>query len=349
VPAAESPRVLVIVLCETRGWEITSDSFLSNVVEPLSADVALCVGRTGREQPNPFYERAKYVWAIDEPESWSETYERETGGREWEALLRFNPQFLAPIPPPSEPEGGTVPGSGAVVFFFRRVLRRCLEETRLLDAYDWFVITRSDFLWPRPHPPVAALDDRFLYALDGERYGGLSDRHHVVPRALMPAYLDLVEPIFSDPVALAARIDSELGRRRGELNPELFWALRLKELGVWDRVRYLPYLPYTVRGAEGSTRWAQGTWHEEGRYYVKYPYELARSRAVQQVIDDEASWQRYYAPWAGLLMRMRVVLAHRILNSRQSLATTYTRFMRWLLLRLNRHPDSAASSTTPAR
>jgi hypothetical protein len=342
--------VLVIVLCETRGWELTADAFFANVLRPLSADLALCVGRTARERPNPLYDGASYVWKIDEPQDWTDAYEREAGNRDWEALLQFNSQFLAPIAPPTVGDAVAIPGSGAVVFFFRRVLRRCLEQEGVLDAYDWFVITRSDFLWPRPHPPVASLDRRFLYALDGERYGGLSDRHHVVPRGLIRPYLDVVEPIFTEPRALAGRLASSLGRRANELNPEWFWKARLRELGIWNRVRYLPYVPYTVRGADGSTRWAAGTWHEEGGYYVKYPYELARSLAVQRVIHDEASWRRYFAPRAGLVMRSRLTLVHRVLNARQSLATSYARFMTWLLRRLKRRPapDTTASGATTA-
>lgn len=333
------PRTLVVVLCETRGWEITADSFFAHLLAPLRANLALCVGRTAHEGLNPLYEVASHVWTTDEPENWAEAYEQAVGNREWEALLDFNPQFLAPISHPRwGPPESSVPGSGAVVFYFRRFLARCLERPEVRNSYDWFVITRSDFMWPRPHPPLSLLDGRHLYALDGERYSGVSDRHHVVPYTLLSRYLAVPDPIFSTPRQLQIDLRRRLGRRASELNPERFWALRLHDLGLLDRLRYLPYLPYTVRGVRGTSRWTQGTWDAAAGYFVKYPYELARSRAVQRVIRDERSWQRYFDRRAGLVMRTHVWVLHRLLSAKQAVESWHGRFMRWLLRHLGRHP-----------
>src|ERR687891_1684055 len=104
---AKRERVLVAVVAETRAWEVTGESFFSNVLDVLDADLALCVG--DHESPNPFYERAKFVWRTREPDDWAEFYDRKAGGPDWRGVL-------APGGPPlggvdDSPGGGV--GSGA--------------------------------------------------------------------------------------------------------------------------------------------------------------------------------------------------------------------------------------------
>ena len=51
--------VLIALIGETRASELTFESFLAQVLDPLDADLGLCV-RSG-EPPNPFYERASHA------------------------------------------------------------------------------------------------------------------------------------------------------------------------------------------------------------------------------------------------------------------------------------------------
>ena len=46
--APPAPRVLVILLCETRAWELTAEPFRHNVLDALGADLALCVADNAR-------------------------------------------------------------------------------------------------------------------------------------------------------------------------------------------------------------------------------------------------------------------------------------------------------------
>ena len=69
----------------------------------------------------------------------------------------------------------------------------------MLDRYDRFVVTRSDFVWLCPHPPLSILDPRSLWIPDGEHYGGVTNRHLVVSREdLIPA-VSLIEDILLRP------------------------------------------------------------------------------------------------------------------------------------------------------
>jgi hypothetical protein len=302
----EGQRVLVAVVAETRAWEITAESFFSNVIEPLDADLALCVG--DHEEPNPLYERAKYVWRAEEPEDWGELYERKAGGPGWRALSEPGGQLLGGIDDP-EIEGG---GSGAIVLFFRQFLAESIQGQRIADEYDWLVVTRSDLLWPVPHPSTRYLSSRHIYALDGEGYGGVEDRHLVVPRRFVERFLEVPGPAFSDPEELKRDLD-----RVGELpqwqmlNHERLVAARLRDLGLWRQVRFLPYVPYSVRPPGGQSRWTEGVLDEERGFYVKYPTELERSRIAQQFVSDQRSWGEYLAPVRGAMRRRRLTEAYR--------------------------------------
>jgi hypothetical protein len=118
----EPGRVLVAVMAETRAWEITAQGLVENVLDPLGADLALCVG--DHEDPNPLYERAKFIWRAEEPDDWGELYDRKAGGPGWRTLLEPGAQLLGPI----EPEDG----SGAIVQYYRQFLRESIRDRRRL-------------------------------------------------------------------------------------------------------------------------------------------------------------------------------------------------------------------------
>lgn len=299
-------RVLVAVVCETRAWEITADGFFSNLIDPLGADLALCVG--DHEAPNPLYDRAQYVWRTGEPDDWGELYDRKASSGRWRALLTPGAQLLGGI---EDPEVSEV-GSGAIVLYFRQFLKESIERAGIADRYQWLIVTRSDLLWPIPHPPVGSLSDHHLYALDGEGYGGVEDRHLVVPRRHIRRFLEVPDPIFSDPEGLRHELDRiSVAQGWPVLNAERFLAARLWSLGLWRHVRFLPYIPYLVRGRGDATRWAAGVFDDERGYYVKYPTELERSRIARRFLSDRESWDRYLAPIRGASMRRALRAAYR--------------------------------------
>jgi len=300
-------RVLVAVVAETRAWEITAAAFFSNVIDPLGADLALCIG--DHEPPNPFHERARFVWSTAEPDDWGEAYDRKAGGGRWRTLLTPGAQLLGGIEDPEITEFG----SGAIVLYFRQLLAEAIARAGVADDYDWLIVSRSDLLWPVEHPPVERLSARHIHALDGEGYGGIEDRHLIVPRRCIRRFLQVPAPIFSDPEGLRRQLDRvSVAQGWHVLNPERFLAARLKALGLARRVRYLPYVPYLVRGEGDRSRWTPaGTLDAEAGHYVKYPTELERSRIAQRFIPDRESWVRYLAPIRGAGLRRELRIAYR--------------------------------------
>src|SRR5689334_4005781 len=215
----ERERVLVAVVAETRAWEITAESLIANVVDPLGADLALCVGN--HEEPNPLHERAKFVWRVEEPGDWAAAYDRKAGGGTWRRLLTPGAQLLGGIEDPVAEECG----SGAIVLYFRQLLAESIDRAAIADDYDWLIVTRSDLLWPVEHPPVESLSPRHIHALDGEGYGGVEDRHLIVPRRHVRRFLEVPAPIFSDPESLRRELDRVCAAQNWPvLNPERFLA-----------------------------------------------------------------------------------------------------------------------------
>jgi hypothetical protein len=302
----QTQRVLVAVVAETRAWELTAESFMSNVLDELHADLALCVG--DHEEPNPLYDRARFVWRSPEPEDWGEFYDMVAGGPNWRVLLEPGGQLLGGI---EDPDRQGI-GSGAIVLYYRQFLKQSIERSGVADDYDWLIVTRSDLLWPVPHPSTDHLSKRHIYLLDGEGYGGAGDRHAIVPRRYLRRFLEVPDPIFSDPKWLRRRLDRRSVSEDWDfVNPERFLASRLKDLGLWRHVRFLPYVAYAVRAPGGSTRWSEGVFDEARDLYIKYPSEFERSSLAMRYVNDQDSWRRYLAPIRGVRARRRLRAAYR--------------------------------------
>ena len=296
------PKTLVAVVGTTRAWELTWESFAANVLDELGADLALCVGDRD-EGPNPFYERAKHLWTVEEPDDWADAYDDAVGDSSWRALLRPGDHLLGGVHDTEHPQ----PGVSALTIYMRWCLKRSLEGAGLIGDYDWLVLTRSDFLWPFPHPDPRLLSERHVYAFDGEQWGGICGRHLVVHRRLAERLLSVYDPVFADPVGLRRRLDRASVEAGWELiNLERLQAARLRELGLLRWLTYLPYVPFIVRAPGGPTGWKTGVFDSELGYYVKYPSERERSEITRRFIRGRDSWRRYLAPLRGAPARLRL-------------------------------------------
>jgi hypothetical protein len=288
-------RVLVCVLAQTRAHQLTWPYFKKNVLDELGGDLALCIGvGDDYDYGNPFWQHAKYRWTSPEYEDFGDAFDLAQSclahGKspitfDWRNIMAIKDQWLGGIKGPE-----AHPGSAGILIYFRWLLLHNLLVERVLDKYDRFVITRSDFLWTIPHPPLSVLSPADIWLPDGEFYGGLTDRHHVLSKADLPKVINLIDDILLRPDRLFARMSHHNG-----WNLEQYILFHLSEQGLLKRISLFPYVMFSVRGENDKTRWRGGDLNTDLGLIVKYGSELVSAQAYQGRIAMRGDWERLYA------------------------------------------------------
>lgn len=264
-------KPLVIILAETRSHEITWKRFKSLVIDSMNADLAICVGKKPDydTSQDPFYQHAKYIWEYEELEDYSSAYEyaaREIEAKDctyWRKMLKIKDQLLGGIKDDSEQH----PGAGGLLIFFRWYLLKCLTED-IIEKYDRFIITRSDFFYLFKHVPLELLDEQYIWIPYGEDWGGYTDRHIILNKNDLKYALDLIRRILIDTDQLFEEM-----KFYDQWNIEQYLKYHMIKSGVSHRVKRYPRSMFTVRGNNDKTRWAYGEFNELLQCYVKYQNE----------------------------------------------------------------------------
>ena len=76
-------------------------------------------------------------------------------------------------------------------------------------------------------------------------------------------------------------------------NPETFLKIWLDENGLGKKIRFFPYVMFTVRDKYGTTTWGEGTWHNDLKCYIKYPEEYKSYEHYKDLIGNEEDWKEY--------------------------------------------------------
>ena len=194
----------------------------------------------------------------------------------WRTFLTLRNQFMGGVRDPEHQH----PGSAGILIFFRWFLWKNMRDHGLLNKYDRFVITRSDFIYQLPHPRLELLDDSFIWVPDGEHYGGLTDRHVVLSKNTLEPYLNLFQNMVLRSNEYVMKMQSHT-----EWNLEKLICFHLQQNRVVHTVREFPYVMYSVRGVDGRTRWTAGKYSETHGYYIKYSTEYDRSSYYKNLHD----------------------------------------------------------------
>jgi len=209
-------KTLVIILSETRASELTFENFKKNVIDELKADLCVCIGvKADYDYENPFYKLAKHRFIYEEPVDFGEAFEyaydilkkdvntpKTTTDDEkiivekalhWREFLKIKDQFLGGIKDPNHQHIG----SAGILIFFRWFLLENLYISNVINKYDRFIITRSDFIYKLPHPHVEMMDPEKIWIPDAEHYGGFTDRHVILSRQHVKPYLNILNNLIS--------------------------------------------------------------------------------------------------------------------------------------------------------
>lgn len=282
-------RTLVVILSETRASELTFENFEKNVLQPLDADLCVCIGvKDGYDYSDPFYRTAKYCFEYPEPNDYgsafdyaSECIQKRLGivsAMHWRKFLKVKNQFMGGIKDPKHQH----PGSAGILIFFRWFLMKNIIENNLLEKYDRFVITRSDFLYRMPHCPLHLLDPSCIWIPDSEGYGGYTDRHVILSKENIEQYLNIL-----DNMVIRSKEYFTKMTHHSKWNLEQLIKFHLNMNGVLNKVRQFPYVMYAVRNIDGTTRWSAGKFNKELGYYVKYQSEYDKSAMYKKSLDDD--------------------------------------------------------------
>ncbi|MBN2432794.1 MAG: hypothetical protein JXQ27_15065 [Acidobacteria bacterium] len=279
---------LVIILAETREHVLTFDLFKKNLLDIMNADLCLCVARNHREDTaNPFYRHARYIWRYEEPDDWGDAFDdlqRRRGlQNDWRKLLELGDQWLGGVRAPDEH-----PGSAGILLFFRLFLKESIIRHHVLDHYDRFIVTRSDFMHRVPHVPLTLLNPGYIWIPDGEDYGGYTDRHLIAHRSDILPVLSVADRILTEPEALYTEM-----AHCTNWNLERFIKFSFTSMGLEPKIRRFPYTMYTVRSVGGNTRWRRGDYSGRLGYYIKYYDEYRGYKLASLLIKEHGDWNRF--------------------------------------------------------
>jgi hypothetical protein len=347
-------NTLVIILSETRAYELTFDNFKKNVIDELNADLCLCIGvKPDYNYNNPFYNLAKYKFLYDEPDDFGDAFEYAYNilcenrpkyellkninalycntnnleninfygnienikniddfnddeivihtnefedelwknqifgiknsynnlviqenvntfkkGIHWREFLKVKDQFLGGI----KDKYNEHPGSAGILIFFRWFLLKNLIDNDLINKYDRFIITRSDYIYQLPHPKLSLMNEKNIWIPDSEDCGGFTDRHVILSKTNIGSYLNILNNFVFRSNEYFMKL-----KNYNSWNLEQLIKFHLKQNNIIHLVKQLPYVMYTVRNINGSTRWANGYYSNELGYYIKYATEYEKS------------------------------------------------------------------------
>jgi hypothetical protein len=302
-------KVLVCLLASTRAHQLTFPSFKREVLDELNADLALAllIDET-YDYANRFWQHAKFRWtapiytdygeAFDLAQRWL-CQQYNIPAPDWRQMLRLKGIWQGGIRSPD-----LQPSSSAILPFCRWLLLNGLQQDKLLDRYDRFVITRSDFVWLCPHPPLSILDRDAIWVPDGEDYGGLNDRHLVSSRVDIVNCLNTIEDILLHPIQfyeemnqLSEKMKPPHGWNDEQFlahgwNNEQFLAHHFRRKGLLHKVKRFPYVMYSARPVnDESPTWSGGRYEPTVRHYVKYEKEFHDANSYATIIRGRADWE----------------------------------------------------------
>jgi len=265
---------LVVLLGNARGGERTWNSMYTHLLEPLGADLALLFGHT-RQLDSSLYQRAQYVWEVPEHLDWANYYMHKCRTNNW---LRLAKKFSR--------DGimggvGRLKGSGAIILALRDTL---MQYQDVLERYDRIILTRSDYYYIADHPD---LPNDAIWIVEGEDYGGITDRHHVFPSRMWLPMLDVISFLDSD-------IFWDKVNSLKHYNPEKFLADMFNFYGIKSSVRRFRRVHFTVATKDDGTRWqkARITMPGEDQLFLKYPGEYCAATGSDLASLSPSRWRR---------------------------------------------------------
>jgi len=279
-------KTLVCIINQTRSLNLTLSSLKKHVIDPLQADLCFAIGvnENEKEDENTLKE-AKYLFTHPEPEDYLEAFEfaNKSGNDDWKKLLDLHGNWLGGIKHEKQC------GCGAIFMFYRWFLLNNLKKQNIIEDYDRFIITRSDYYYV-DYLKLEDINLEKIYIPEGEDYLGLNDRHMIVPRKYLEKSLNFLNDVFEQPSSLYDELknDKTVNLVDHGINNERHLMFMMKKNGLFDKIERFPLSMYTVRSDKDKTRWSGGVYSNFHKMYIKYTgeYHLCKLRFFEKFINN---------------------------------------------------------------
>ena len=172
-------------------------------------------------------------------------------------------------------------GSAGILIFFRWFLLKNLIENDLINKYDRFIITRSDYIYQLPHPKVENMDENYMWIPDCEYYGGYTDRHVILSQKNIENYLNILNNLVCRSNEYYMKMIN-----KSDWNLEQLIKFHFEQNNIIHILKEFPYIMYAVRNNNGSTRWSVGEYSNQYGYYIKYKTEYDKSTQYKNEYEN---------------------------------------------------------------
>jgi hypothetical protein len=257
----KTEKTLIVLLGNARGGEDTWETMYKNLKELYNADIALCFGYTENKNSS-LYQIAKYIWEINEYEKWFDYFNNNFTGN-WIKVFDENKHtgLMGGI--------NNNIGSGAIIFAFRDFLLKKYRD--ILLTYDRIILTRSDYYYIDTHPII---DNNNFYIVEGEDYGGITDRHHIFNSKDIDNVLGICD-------FMCDENNHELILQNKDLNPEKILKIFFDFNGISTKLKRFKRVQFTVSEPNDSTRWMRGSSQLSGHHNLKLKYVSEYDAAIK--------------------------------------------------------------------
>lgn len=261
-------RVLVCFVGQLRATRVTYESLMKHLIGPLNADVMLhiswCKSKQELRKTDPLAKIAKYISKIDDTgRDFNKELDRICAERgiqsNWRKAEAIKDNWL----------GGLNGRKGGNLYAVHKRYLLKEEIHKVIHDYDWFVITRTDFMWLSDHPNVFSNGCDKVYIPTGQDWGGINDRHIVCHRNYILQYLSLLDTLLFKTDELL-----DICQKNGinMLNSERFLAIHLMMHNI--AIARFPSVSFLTGDDEGNDAWAKDEYDPVTRFRYKQKDEL---------------------------------------------------------------------------
>jgi hypothetical protein len=131
-----------------------------------------------------------------------------------------------------------------------------------------------------PHPKVELMSEDKIWIPDSEHYLGYTDRQVVLSKKNIEPYLNILNNF-----VIRSNEYFDNMKYKDNWNLEQLIKLHLVLNKVDHLVKEYPYVMYSVRNVNGTTRWSQGHFSNELGYYIKYHSEYNKSSYYKDMYE----------------------------------------------------------------